>query len=231
MAKDPDDLPASAALRKSQAMEAWWIHEDDQLDDELLESCVISSEPMADALGDFAREGDLHGLLALLKSNPSLDGFDRDGFTPLGNALRSSRVDCVRALLDAGADPDGADFFGQRPLHRAAAGFSPLAPQLIDLLAGAGADIEGLDEHGATPFLAACRVGVLANAQALLSLGAHWRAIDAHGADAWSLTRTSITGLSSTARARLLAWLDAQAEREELEAIGAASPRARSRSL
>ena len=55
----------------------------------------------------------------------------------------------IRALVDAGADVDAKNDYGDTPLHLAASGNENLA--MIQALVDAGADVHAKNNHGSTP--------------------------------------------------------------------------------
>lgn len=75
--------------------------------------------------------------------------------TPLHAAVDEGTVAEVVALLEAGADVDAVNKYGETPLHLAAAHASEStgksAPEKGKLLIEAGADIEAVDKYGARP--------------------------------------------------------------------------------
>jgi len=73
---------------------------------------------------------------------------DRDGRTPLHNAVFRGDTDVVKRLLDEGADPDVHDKGGRTPLHFAAQEYRP---EETRLLCRAGASVDAQDAHGNTP--------------------------------------------------------------------------------
>lgn len=96
--------------------------------------------------------------------------------TPTSNvlprALDQAALTPVRALLEAGADPNErcGPMFHHMPLHHVALrGWGPAA---IDLLLEFGADLEVRDPHGRTPYQVARRNGHVATAEGLLARGA-----------------------------------------------------------
>jgi ankyrin repeat protein len=138
-------------------------------DDRNLATKVLADDPaMAIALITRARlYPDLHWIYA--------------GDTPLHVAAAGYRVEIGRALLEAGADPNAAkNHRRSRPLHYAAdgrCGNANWSPErqvaMIQILLGAGAEIDAPDANGATALHRAVRTRSAAAVQALLAAGAN----------------------------------------------------------
>jgi Ankyrin repeats (3 copies) len=93
----------------------------------------------------------------------------------------------IRALLEAGADPDGSVWGYRRPLHVAA---EEGCPEVVAELAGRVADIDA-EEEGRSALWTAVYHGHLDNARALAGAGADpWRPMMA----GWSPGRLSLAG-------------------------------------
>ena len=76
----------------------------------------------------YAQQGDVAGLRALTKTNPNaLLKKDRNGWTPLHEAVRAGHNDAVKFLIDFGADKNARTHHGQ--------GSSPLALAIEELTA------------------------------------------------------------------------------------------------
>jgi ankyrin repeat protein len=97
-----------------------------------------------------------------------------------GSAEAERARDLLRALLEAGAAPDGRNRAGQSPLllllgARAPAATPPAQrglPELLQLLLAAGADLGAQDERGVSVLHAAAMHGQMEAAQVLLRAGA-----------------------------------------------------------
>jgi ankyrin repeat protein len=77
---------------------------------------------------------------------------DKLGRTELHYAALENKVDLVRSLLAAGADPSAKDKTGWTPLHAAAQGYST---ESASLLIQHRAQIDAEDAHGNTPLFRA----------------------------------------------------------------------------
>ena len=83
----------------------------------------------------------------LLARNIPCDLPDGDGKTPLALAAEAGNELIVKALLDAGADPDGRDFSNRSPIfHAASSGHY----EIVMLLLGKGVEIDLVDVKGVT---------------------------------------------------------------------------------
>ncbi|MER5966028.1 ankyrin repeat domain-containing protein [Streptomyces sp. NPDC002057] len=146
-----------------------------------------SQDPVAVAVTEAVRTGDLDALRGLLAAHPWLAAArvveEREGHGPGGRSLlhlaadwpghRPRGPETVAVLVAAGADPD-ARFTGahrETPLHWAASNDDV---PMIDALVAAGADIEadGAVIAGGTPLADARAFGQWRAARRLLELGA-----------------------------------------------------------
>jgi ankyrin repeat protein len=102
------------------------------------------------------------------------------------------RLEVVRVLLAAGADPGAAEprFIGSTPLHTAARVGSTAIAQL---LLAAGAPVDAKDGLGRTPLWVAAENGSADVAALLLAAGATARTSDAGGVSAYDIARKTRT--------------------------------------
>lgn len=84
---------------------------------------------------------------ALREGNP-VETRDRDGRTPLLNAVIDGSTDLVTILIRAGCDLSAADKHGFTAVHFAARCHSE---SILALLLNAGAKVDPIDAHGNTP--------------------------------------------------------------------------------
>lgn len=99
-----------------------------------------------------ALAGDLAGIRAELATGADPSFGDDVNYSPLHAAVQEGRVEAVKLLLEAGADPNKVDNHGNGPLWTAVL----TAPQsaraeLIAVLLAAGADPDRKNRHGRSP--------------------------------------------------------------------------------
>ena len=153
--------------------------------------------PSSVRLFDAIDRGDLARVRALL-SNPSLiDAADADGTTPLMHAVLNADLDCVRLLLQKGADPNLRNHFGATALMWAVDD----SGKVEELLKG-GAAVNVKSNRGTTPLLAASLIwGNHTVVDKLLAKGADVSAIDSDG---WTpLVKAAASGDSAIVRTLL----------------------------
>jgi hypothetical protein len=114
--------------------------------------------------------GSAEELRRALEVHP-VDLEDSHGFTALDWAARTGRVDAIRELIRAGADPDGRDHGPNNwtpllhAIHKGELGS-------VRALIAAGADVNGANPRGITPLMLACSQGEAEIVDELLAAGA-----------------------------------------------------------
>jgi uncharacterized protein len=103
-------------------------------------------------------------------------------------ALQAEDLDRLRALLQAGADPNLRGSFGQTILHRVAGDLedeaAPNNLRIAQLLLESGADVDAVDANGRTPLMLAAESGSDEMTALLLQNGADTAARDREGCTA-----------------------------------------------
>src|SRR6185436_7376036 len=109
----------------------------------LIAARLASAAPQdAPPLIEAAESGDRVAVSRLLDRGAAVDARAVDGTTALHWAVRSERLDTVRALLESGADASAADRYGVTPLYLAAEnGNADVIAALLDR----GADVDARD--------------------------------------------------------------------------------------
>lgn len=98
--------------------------------------------------------------------------------TPLLDAVLANDVAKAKTLLKSGADANGTNRYGVRPLSIAAQNGNGV---LVEALLAAGADANGREAGGETALMLAARSGDLKSVSALLARGADANAKDKRG--------------------------------------------------
>jgi len=118
-----------------------------------------------------------------VENNPTLGGYRYFGRTLLHLACGAGSIEVAKILLSRGADPNAEDSGGHTPLYSVANECALASgPELVRILAGAGADVNangGVTR--ATPLHMAARRGFVEIAKALLESGAAVNARDSKG--------------------------------------------------
>lgn len=135
---------------------------------------------------DDAAEGRYEKVLRHIKRGIDINARNPAGGTALMIAAKRGHLPVVRALLNAGADPNIAlHEVAYRALHTAAQeGFD----QIVDELVQHGADVNAATQYGETALISAAYYGKTNTVKALLSHGADPKMTDAQGnkASAWA---------------------------------------------
>lgn len=117
-----------------------------------------------------ARSGDVEGVRQILDTGRvHVDCKDQEWSTPLLEAISGGKSDCVKLLLDEGADPNIKKKNGVSGMFLASqAGYQ----DMVNLLLSAGAQPDPLGQDGGTPLMAACQAGHFDVVQTLVNKGA-----------------------------------------------------------
>ena len=118
-------------------------------------------------------KGRIERALELLRQGADLSVKTLEGYTALYAAIGNRRYSVVKALLEAGADPNVSVLsFGTYPLLVAAEYGGEEAPALLEMLIAHGARIDVRDEEGATAIFLAGKGASIETIQTLLRHGA-----------------------------------------------------------
>lgn len=91
---------------------------------------------------------------------------------PLHLAIRNNKILCAKSLLLEGANPNGQDHVGKRPLHLAVSVDDDVSAKLINRLWLSGAFVDGADKLGNTPLTLAVQQNKLETVKLLLAKSA-----------------------------------------------------------
>jgi len=105
----------------------------------------------------------------LLQLHPETEGWDGSYFTPLLNAAEAGRVDLLKLLVTAGANPKATQQDGRNALHLAA---SSESPEAVQFLLDQKLAVNALSDLGETALLEAAASGRLETVTLLLRAGA-----------------------------------------------------------
>ncbi len=149
------------------------------------------------ALSLAARDGH-EGIVRVLLEHKA----DANRGYPLLFAMDKGRINIVKILIEAGADPNEADNFGHSALMEAAMlGYT----QTVRLLLKAGADINHADHEGNTALIWAATRGYIDIVKMLIERGADINHTNDGGNDALILSLINMTRLPDSFYAQLLA--------------------------
>lgn len=118
---------------------------------------VHSSGAVADLIGA-AGSGDVAAVRAAIAAKVDVDGTNETGQTALIVATLARRLDIVRILLDAGADPNLKDDTVQSAYLLATCDVGN-DPALVELLLERGGDVRSLDSWNGTGLIRAAERG------------------------------------------------------------------------
>lgn len=149
-------------------------------------STDLSGRPVLEAA---ARSGNLAIVERLVMAGAEVDAVDEIGFTALMEAARDGKVDVARFLLEMGANPNhrsGENALFLAPMHMA--GLSGM-PEMVQLLADAGAEVDPLGRENGTPLMWALGEGKVDASHALLKNGADAMLKNSYGFSAADIAR------------------------------------------
>ncbi len=133
---------------------------------------------------DSAKKERATGVSRLIEAGASIDLRNRDNMTPLMLAVNHHKVEIAQLLLEAGASPDVAERWGT-PLLHSAVSCKPEKLVLLDLLIGAGCDVNIPNKSGQTALHRALmnhlHVTCIAPVERLLQAGANPNIHDQNG--------------------------------------------------
>lgn len=189
-----------------------WIDQGATWPDATLEEAVAPEkagppDPRGEPLFGEIRKGDLGAVRAILREDKSLANVrGTGGATPLMYAALHAGEDCLRSLLDQGADPNTRNGSGATALMWAAGDLSK-----VRLLLARGAQVNAASEDGRTPLMIAARhEGAAPVVRLLLEKGADVNAKDIQGATA--LVQAATAGDVETLRVLIARGADVNAK-------------------
>lgn len=115
----------------------------------------------------------------LLDLGSDIDAVDEKGETALYYAVRGNLLDCVKFLLNAGANPNICNEYARVPLHAAAS-----KEKILDALLSHGAEVDFVDGDGETALMIAVRDGNELSVRTLLCHKANVNAVGIWGSTA-----------------------------------------------
>ena len=116
---------------------------------------------------------------SIIGHGADVNAINNRGQTALWFACTDGQNNFVKVLLDAGADPNIADKYGDSCLHAAING--QCNTETMQKMVDQGADVNVINKDGATPLLLACSIAQAESVALLLSLGADPNMADADG--------------------------------------------------
>ena len=134
----------------------------------------MSSKMKDELLRAYATQGDMEQMKQMIAMGAKIDGADEWGCTPLFNAAANGHSDCVKLLLEAGADIKATD-----SILAMAAGSGN--PECVRILIDAGADVNAVDKYKYTPLHMAAFNGHGECVKLLIAKGAKINARDIDG--------------------------------------------------
>ena len=179
-------------------------------------NCDARKRPRSTAAHDAASEGNIQRLHALFDAGCDVDLSDKNQVTPLLSAAKEGHVECVRFLLQCGANVNQKGKFGRGRTGWTVAHYAAVQGNMEMLLLSldASCDTEVTNSDGDTPLMCAAERGHTACVQLLLQ----------RGATARIRTRSGYTPVRHAAergdKEMLLALLDAGCEVDTADCCG-----------
>ena len=137
-----------------------------------LDSKIANLPPTVGDMINTIRQDDCPGLAKMLKGGINPNQYDAFGYTPLTVAALDKRTECIKSLLEAGADVNIASSGGWTPLIGAA--MSGASGAVMKPLLDKGADINAQNQWGCTALYYATGFGALGSVNYLLDKGAKY---------------------------------------------------------
>jgi len=132
---------------------------------------VTGDLAIAGPVADAAQQGDLAALNQFIAENADVNEAQVDGTTALHWAVQDDHLGMVRALLNAGANPDALNRVGASPILAAAInGNAEILAALLE--AGANPNLK-VSATGDTPLMIAAKTGKVPAVEVLLAHGAN----------------------------------------------------------
>ena len=118
-------------------------------------------------------------LQAIISHGTDVNAMNKQKQTALALACENGNVDAIKLLLNARADPNIADVNGNTLLHNAVR--NTISKETLQAIIDHGADINAVNNDGATALLLACNTEHRESVNVLMRAGADTSIVDVHG--------------------------------------------------